>query len=42
LIDEKVETLRAAGLTGVQRIRAKSKDYDIDLDSYKTSKDSGE
>jgi hypothetical protein len=41
-IGKEVEKLRAAGLTGIQQIRVKGKDYDIDLNSYKTGKDGGE
>jgi hypothetical protein len=42
VLAKEVERLRAAGLKGVQRIRVKDKDYDIDLGSYKTVKDAGE
>jgi hypothetical protein len=41
-MDKEVERLREGGLKGVQRIRVKGKDYDIDLDTFKTSKDAGE
>jgi hypothetical protein len=37
-----VERLRAAGMTGVHRIRVGEKDHPIDLDTYKTRKDVGE
>jgi hypothetical protein len=40
-IGKEVERLRAAGLNGVHRIRVGDKDYDIDLDTYKTLKDAG-
>jgi hypothetical protein len=40
--DKEVDRLRAAGLKGVQRIRVKDKDYDTDLDSFKTQKDACE
>jgi hypothetical protein len=39
---KEVERLRAAGMRGVQQIRVKGKDYDIDIDNYKTNKDGGE
>jgi hypothetical protein len=41
-ISKEVERLRAAGIKGVHRIRVKDKDYDIDLDNYKTVKESCE
>jgi hypothetical protein len=39
---KEVETLRAAGLKGVRQVRVKDKDYDTDLDTYKTNKDGRE
>jgi hypothetical protein len=41
-IGEEVDRLRASGVKGVHRISVKGKDYDIDLDNYKTGKDGGE
>jgi hypothetical protein len=41
-IGEEVGRLRAAGMKGVHRIRVKGKDYDIDLDTYKTNRDACE
>jgi hypothetical protein len=37
-----VERLRAVGTTGVQRISVGDKDYDVDLDIYKTNRDACE
>jgi hypothetical protein len=41
-ISTEVERLRAAGLKGVHRIRVGDKDYDIDIDTYNTYRDSCE
>jgi hypothetical protein len=41
-IDKEVERLRAGGVKDVQRVRVKDRDYDIDLDTYKTTKEYGE
>jgi hypothetical protein len=42
VICKEVERLRAGGLKGVQRTRVKDKDYDTDLETFKTYKDTGE